>query len=578
MPDRRPADLDALLAEVAALRGRTELLEGRLLEQADRLGAVWASVHGMVEREEHERALAAIYDLHDALAERSGRANKEQRAYRELVRRVREEVRRTLPAGATVAVVSKGDDQLLSLYGRTAWHFPRGADGAYAGYHPPSSLAAIVQLEALRSEGADFLLVPSTSLWWLDHYVGLRDHLARHYRLLTRREDTAAIYALRERPEADRRQDVASVVAEFQRRFDRQPALLDCWTGLDLAPIAASAVLFWPPSRERLLPYVDRSVDVVVLRTDGPVLAAEAHRVAAAAVVSVTAAADRPPHVSVEWLSDGPAGPLPTASVVVVSRDPTRTGACLAAIVQAFEGNVDVEVVLAVESGAEPPTPAGPPAEGRPRIVVASAPARAGLAARCSQAAGLATGEILVLLDDAVMPQPGWLAALLRTFRDNPGAGVAGGMLVHPDGRLGEAGTVVCADGSLVRFGESSLDLDSPLFNYLREVDGFSGGLLATPTRLFTELGGLAPALVEGSYAAIDYCLRVRRAGRRVLYQPESVALLRPAPADPADGDCLARARVAFVAAWRGNLDGRPPPVREHDTVTWYALLGGGRA
>src|SRR3712207_2672412 len=51
--------------------------------------------------------------------------------YQQLVRRIREVVRTALPAGATVIVVSKGDDRLLELDGRRGWHFPQNERGVY---------------------------------------------------------------------------------------------------------------------------------------------------------------------------------------------------------------------------------------------------------------------------------------------------------------------------------------------------------------------------------------------------------------------------------------------------------------
>jgi glycosyltransferase involved in cell wall biosynthesis len=49
--------------------------------------------------------------------------------YRQLVCRIREVVRTTLPPDARVLVVSKGDDDLLKLDGREGWHFPRVEGG-----------------------------------------------------------------------------------------------------------------------------------------------------------------------------------------------------------------------------------------------------------------------------------------------------------------------------------------------------------------------------------------------------------------------------------------------------------------
>ena len=56
--------------------------------------------------------------------------------YRALVRRFAELVRSAVPADATVAVVSKGDAELLEIDGRAAWHFPQRTDGTYAGLPP----------------------------------------------------------------------------------------------------------------------------------------------------------------------------------------------------------------------------------------------------------------------------------------------------------------------------------------------------------------------------------------------------------------------------------------------------------
>jgi glycosyltransferase involved in cell wall biosynthesis/SAM-dependent methyltransferase len=102
--------------------------------------------------------------------------------YHELTDAVREAVRGSTPDGATVLVVSKGDDELLRLSGRRGWHFPRTPDGRYAGHHPADSAEAIAQLEGLRAKGAGYLVLPATVRWWLDHYADFRAHLDRRYR------------------------------------------------------------------------------------------------------------------------------------------------------------------------------------------------------------------------------------------------------------------------------------------------------------------------------------------------------------------------------------------------------------
>lgn len=86
-------------------------------------------------------------------------------------------------AGPAVLVVSRGDEEMLRQVGgdRSAWHFPRGETGEYAGFYPADSADAIAHLESLRARGAEWLYFPLPSLWWLDHYAGFREHLESRY-------------------------------------------------------------------------------------------------------------------------------------------------------------------------------------------------------------------------------------------------------------------------------------------------------------------------------------------------------------------------------------------------------------
>jgi glycosyltransferase involved in cell wall biosynthesis len=103
--------------------------------------------------------------------------------YQRLIVRIREAVHTTLPPGATVVVVSKGDEELLELgEGRRGWHFPQNEEGVYAGYYPADSTEAIAHLEELRDRGAEFLLFPGTAFWWFEKYEGFGRHLEGHYR------------------------------------------------------------------------------------------------------------------------------------------------------------------------------------------------------------------------------------------------------------------------------------------------------------------------------------------------------------------------------------------------------------
>ena len=116
--------------------------------------------------------------------------------YRGLVDDIRRIACQVLPAGHVVAVVSRGDAELLNLDHAAAWHFPEARPGVYAGYHPADSEAAISALDQTRARGASFLLVPGTSFWWLEHYEQFRIHLEERYRCVWR-DACCTIYDLR---------------------------------------------------------------------------------------------------------------------------------------------------------------------------------------------------------------------------------------------------------------------------------------------------------------------------------------------------------------------------------------------
>jgi GT2 family glycosyltransferase len=101
--------------------------------------------------------------------------------YRRLVEQIREDVAKTVPVGASVLVVSRGDRELVDLDGRDGRHFPQDAEGGYLGHHPRDSDDAVARLEALRAGGAEYLVLPSPASWWLDHYDGFAEHLRSRY-------------------------------------------------------------------------------------------------------------------------------------------------------------------------------------------------------------------------------------------------------------------------------------------------------------------------------------------------------------------------------------------------------------
>jgi ABC-type transport system involved in Fe-S cluster assembly fused permease/ATPase subunit/GT2 family glycosyltransferase len=98
--------------------------------------------------------------------------------YAQLVESFRGLVEEHVPSGATIVVVSRGDDDLLRLGDRPARHFAAAQDGTYAGHHPGNGAAAVAMLQEHLRNGARFLAVPATASWWLERYTELAQLLS----------------------------------------------------------------------------------------------------------------------------------------------------------------------------------------------------------------------------------------------------------------------------------------------------------------------------------------------------------------------------------------------------------------
>jgi hypothetical protein len=116
--------------------------------------------------------------------------------YQHIRTEIKKVVAQQLPKGATLAVISMGDEELLNLQGFRAWHFPQAPDGSYAGTYPAESAQAIAHLEGLRAKGATFLVIPKPALWWLNHYRELKAVLDERYRFATGDAESCVIYDL----------------------------------------------------------------------------------------------------------------------------------------------------------------------------------------------------------------------------------------------------------------------------------------------------------------------------------------------------------------------------------------------
>jgi GT2 family glycosyltransferase len=142
----------------------------------------------------------------------------------------------------------------------------------------------------------------------------------------------------------------------------------------------------------------------------------------------------------------------------------------------------------------------------------------------CNQAAGHATGKYIFFLNSDAQVTLHALDRLLEVFAKYPNAGIAGSMLIYPDGRLQEAGAIVWRDGSGMNVGRMENPENSE-FNYLRETDYCSAAAILIERELFFKVGCFDERYAPAYYEDTDLAFKVRAAGRQVLFQPTSLVI-----------------------------------------------------
>jgi GT2 family glycosyltransferase len=463
---------------------------------------------------------------------------------RQLVRRIRKVVRDALPLDATVLVVTNGDQHLLDLDVRRTWHFPQqspqtalpdASPGTWAAYNHLTTTVGIAQLEMLRSRGANYLLFPKTALGWLANYAAFERYLNSRYKVAVREDDICVIYSLAPQKTSAETQDgpvwaeFDAMFSEFEDRCDDGPTVLNWNTGIELASRFPQYSIFSPPESGGTLPYIDQSLDIVVLATHDSRAVAEAGRVArrAVAILPTGECAARPASgLDVAWKPGKIKAALPSASIVIPSYNGIHfLEPCILALFETLPKHCMAEVIVVDDASTDDSAARlALLAERDSRLQIIRNKINSGFIDACNRGAAEATADVIIFLNNDTIPLPGWLPPLLRLLRDQKDCGAVGGKLLFPNGRMQEAGGIVFRDGTGANFGKWD-DPEDPLFNYVREVDYCSGALLATWRSLFLELGGLDTLYRPMYYDDSDFCFRVRAKGLKVYYQPASAII-----------------------------------------------------
>ncbi len=147
-----------------------------------------------------------------------------------------------------------------------------------------------------------------------------------------------------------------------------------------------------------------------------------------------------------------------------------------------------------------------------------------GYARACNAGARFARGSILVMLNSDVVPcAPGWLQTLSRPLLENRTLGAIGPKLLFEDGSLQHAGLYFGRDQRgiwLNHHFHKGMPGDYRPAQQTRDVPGVTGACLVSRRETYERVCGFTEDYVIGDYEDSDLCLKIRRLGLQIAYEP----------------------------------------------------------
>ena len=132
-------------------------------------------------------------------------------------------------------------------------------------------------------------------------------------------------------------------------------------------------------------------------------------------------------------------------------------------------------------------------------------------------------GEVICLLNnDTLVISPDWMEEMLGHLLQAD-VGCVGAKLYFADGRVQHAGDTV-GPGGCADHLHSKLERDEPGYMdraiLAQDLSAVTAACLMTHRELYVALGGLDAKNLAVAFNDVDYCLRVREAGKRVVFTP----------------------------------------------------------
>jgi len=280
----------------------------------------------------------------------------------------------------------------------------------------------------------------------------------------------------------------------------------------------------------------------------------------------------------------------PTVSIIMPFRDQAAlTVACLASLDRA-PGYPISEVVLIDNGSTEPETQAlRQQLEVRPATRVLEYPGPFNWSAINNFAAKTCDTDMLLFLNnDIEASSEGWLHALVE-LGQRPDVGAVGARLLYPDGSVQHAGVVLGLGGVAGHLFAGMPKGEMGYFGWdliVKEYSAVTAACMLVRREVFEELHGFDESYAVG-FNDVDFCIRMRQAGYRILYTPHATLIHYESVSRGLSG--YQHDYQQFLARWLevlrtddpfynrnlGRLESFCPLRPPDEDDAWLALVGG---
>ncbi|NPD66405.1 glycosyltransferase [Lichenicola cladoniae] len=215
-----------------------------------------------------------------------------------------------------------------------------------------------------------------------------------------------------------------------------------------------------------------------------------------------------------------PDRPRPTVSVVIATRDLASRLACCVNSLRRCTDYPNVQIVLVDNGSSEPDAIALlDRLAGEAGCLLLRRPGAFNWSALNNEGVRASSGDIVVLLNnDVECIEPGWLDAMVFACLQ-PQVGVVGALLLFPRGEVQHAGIVIGPGPVAAHAWSTGHGHHADRQNF----SAVTGACMAFRRSVFDGLNGLNAAQLPVTWNDVDFCLRAREAGLRVVLARQAV-------------------------------------------------------